>query len=160
LLANRLIGATDWLLQRFNDSNTDNDIPGIGYFGASTGAAAATLIAAAKRTDSVKAVVSRGGRHDLAGDEYLNQVRAPTLLLVGGNDEPVIELNQRAYDNLKLLKVDQNRLTIIPGATHLFEEPGKLEQAAQLASEWFTYFLRLQTTPKEGGREANKSLAA
>jgi putative phosphoribosyl transferase len=71
----------------------------------------------------------------LAGDEYLNQVRAPTLLLVGGNDEPVIELNQRAHDKLKFLKVDQKRLTIIPGATHLFEEPGKLEQAAQLASE-------------------------
>jgi putative phosphoribosyl transferase len=106
LLANRLIGATDWLLQRFNDSNTDNDIPGIGYFGASTGAAAA-LIAAAKRTDTVKAVVSRGGRPDLAGDEYLNQIRAPTLLLVGENDEPVIELNQRAYDKLKLLRVDQ-----------------------------------------------------
>jgi putative phosphoribosyl transferase len=135
LLANRLIGATDWLLQRFNDSNTDNDLPCIGYFGASTGAAAA-LIAAAKRTDAVKAVVSRGGRPDLAGDEYLNQVRAPTFLLVGGNDEPVIELNQRAHDKLKLLKVDQKRLTIIPGATHLFEEPGKLEQAAQLASEW------------------------
>ena len=133
-LVNRLIGATDWLLQRFNDSNTDNDLPGIGYFGASTGAAAA-LIAAAKRTDAVKAVVSRGGRPDLAGDEYLNQVRAPTLLLVRGNDEPVIELNQRAHDKLKLLKVDQKRLTIIPGATHLFEEPGKLEQAAQLASE-------------------------
>ena len=78
MLANRLIGVTDWLLQRFNDSNTDNDIPGIGYFGASTGAAA-PLIAAAKRTDTVKAVVSRGGRPDLAGDEYLNQVRAPTL---------------------------------------------------------------------------------
>jgi putative phosphoribosyl transferase len=159
LLANRLIGATDWLLQRFNDSNTDNDIPGIGYFGASIGAAEA-LIAAAKRTDTVKAVVSRGGRPDLAGDEYLNQVRAPTLLLVGENDEPVIELNQRAYDKLKLLKVHQKRLTIIPGATHLFDEPGKLEHAAQLASEWFAYFFRPQTTPKEGGRGANKSLAA
>ena len=72
----------------------------------------------------------------------------------------MIELNQRAYDKLKLLKVDQKRLTIIPGATHLFEEPGKLEQAAQLASEWFAYFLGPQTIPKEGGRGANKSLAA
>jgi putative phosphoribosyl transferase len=148
LLANRLIGATDWLLQQLNDSNTYNDIPGIGYFGASTGAAAA-LIAAAKRTDAVKAVVSRGGRPDLAGDEYLNQVKAPTLLLVGGNDEHVIELNQEAHDKLKLLKEDQKRLTIIPGATHLFEEPGKLEQVAQLASEWFACFLSLQTTTKE-----------
>lgn len=158
LLANRLIEATDWLLQLLNDSNTDNDIPGIGYFGASTGAAAA-LIAAAKRTKAVKAVVLRGGRPDLAGGDYLNQVRAPTLLLVGGNDEPVIELNQRAYDKLKLLKVNQKRLTIIPGATHLFEEPGKLEQVAQLASEWFAYFLTPQTTTKEGTRGVDKSLA-
>jgi putative phosphoribosyl transferase len=159
LLANRLIGVTDWLLRQLNASNTGNEIPSIGYFGASTGAAAA-LIATAKRTDAVKAVVSRGGRPDLAGDEYLNQVRAPTLLLVGGNDEPVIELNQKAYDKLKLLKEDQKRLTIIPGATHLFEEPGKLEQIAQLASEWFACFLRPQTTGKEGGRGADKSLPA
>lgn len=143
LLANRLIGATDWLLQRFNVSNS-NDIPSIGYFGASTGAAAA-LVAAAKRADTVKAIVSRGGRPDLAGDEYLNQVRAPTLLLVGGNDEPVIGLNQEAYDKLKLLREDEKTLTIIPGATHLFEEPGKLEQVAQLASGWFARFLKHQT---------------
>ncbi len=144
LLANRLIGATDWLLQRFNASNSD-DIPSIGYFGASTGAAAA-LMAAAKKADVVKGVVSRGGRPDLAGEEYLNQVRAPTLLIVGGNDEPVIRLNQEAYDKLKLLKEeDEKRLTIIPGATHLFEEPGKLEQVAQLASEWFASFLKHQT---------------
>ena len=144
LLADRLIGATDWLLERFNASNTDN-IPSIGYFGASTGAAAA-LVAAAKRADTVKAVVSRGGRPDLAGDEFLNQVRAPTLLLVGGNDEQVIELNQGAYQKLKLLKEeDKKRLTIIPGATHLFEEPGKLEEVAQLASGWFARFLKQQT---------------
>ena len=159
LLANRLIGVTDWLLCHLNTSNTDHEIHSIGYFGASTGAAAA-LIAAAKRTDAVKAVVSRGGRPDLAGDEYLNQVRAPSLLLVGGNDEPVIGLNQEAHDKLKLLQEDQRRLTIIPGATHLFEEPGKLEQVAQLASKWFAYFLRPQTTRKEGGRGADKSLAA
>jgi len=152
LLANRLIGATDWLLQRFDASNSD-DIPSFGYFGASTGAAAA-LVAAAKRADVVKAVVSRGGRPDLAG-EYLNQVRAPTLLLVGGNDEPVIGLNQEAYDKLKLLKEDEKRLTIVPGATHLFEEPGKLEQVAQLASGWFTCFLKHQTR-----RRAEKSAAA
>jgi putative phosphoribosyl transferase len=147
LLANRLVGVTDWLLHRFDASNTD-DIPSIGYFGASTGAAAA-LIAAAKRADAVKAVVSRGGRPDLAGDEYLNQVRASTLLLVGGNDEPVIGLNQEAYDKLKLLKEDEKRLTIIPGATHLFEEPGKLEHVAQLASGWFTAFLSRDSRKEE-----------
>ena len=148
LLANRLIGATDWLLQRLDAPNTD-DIPSIGYFGASTGAAAA-LVAAAKKADVVKGVVSRGGRPDLAGEEYLNQVRAPTLLLVGGNDEPVIGLNQEAYDKLKLLKEDEKRLTIIPGATHLFEEPGKLEQVAQLASGWFACFLKHQTRRSRG----------
>jgi putative phosphoribosyl transferase len=155
LLANRLTGATDWLLQRFDASNSD-DIPSIGYFGASTGAAAA-LVAAAKRADVVKGVVSRGGRPDLAGDEYLNKVRAPTLLLVGGNDEPVIGLNQEACDKLKLLKEDEKKLTIIPGATHLFEEPGKLEQVAQLASGWFACFLKHQTRRT---RRAEKSTAA
>src|SRR5215208_2919307 len=152
LLADRLVGATDWLLQRFDASNSD-DIPSIGYFGASTGAAAA-VVAAAKRADIVKAVVSRGGRPDLAGDEYLNQVRAPTLLLVGGNDGPVIGLNQEAYDKLKLLKEDEKRLTIIPGATHLFEEPGKLEQVAQLASGWFVCFLKHQTRRIRAERSA------
>ena len=144
LLADRLIGATDWLLERFDATKTDS-VPSIGYFGASTGAAAA-LVAAAKRADTIKAVVSRGGRPDLAGDEYLNQVRAPTLLLVGGNDEQVIELNQEAYDKLKFLREeDEKRLTIIPGATHLFEEPGKLDEVAQLASGWFAHFLKHQT---------------
>jgi pimeloyl-ACP methyl ester carboxylesterase len=152
LLADRLVGATDWLLQRFDASNSD-DIPSIGYFGASTGAAAA-VVAAAKRADIVKAVVSRGGRPDLAGDEYLNQVRAPTLLLVGGNDGPVIGLNQEAYDKLKLLKEeDEKRLTIVPGATHLFEEPGKLEQVAQIASEWFGSFLKQHQSSRRRGQE-------
>jgi pimeloyl-ACP methyl ester carboxylesterase len=141
LLANRLIGATDWLLQQRFDATRADHIPNIGYFGASTGAAAG-LVAAAKRADVVKGVVSRGGRPDLAGDEYLNRVRAPTLLLVGGNDEPVIRLNQEAYDKLKLLKgEDEKKLTIIPGATHLFEEPGKLEEVARLASGWFARLL-------------------
>jgi pimeloyl-ACP methyl ester carboxylesterase len=152
LLADRLVGATDWLLERFDASNSD-DIPSIGYFGASTGAAAA-VVAAAKRADIVKAVVSRGGRPDLAGDEYLNQVRAPTLLLVGGNDGPVIGLNQEAYDKLKLLKEeDEKRLTIVPGATHLFEEPGKLEQVAQIASEWFGSFLKQHQSSRRRGQE-------
>jgi putative phosphoribosyl transferase len=152
LLADRLVGATDWLLQRFDVSDDDDDIPSLGYFGASTGAAAA-LVAAARRADTVRAVVSRGGRPDLAG-EYLDQVRAPTLLLVGGNDEPVIGLNQDAYDKLKLLKEDEKRLTIIPGATHLFEEPGKLEQVAQLASGWFSRFLKHQTRRRGGEKSA------
>jgi putative phosphoribosyl transferase len=155
LLAARLIGATDWLQQQRFDASNSDDIPSIGYFGASTGAAAA-LVAAAKRADVVKGVVSRGGRPDLAGDEYLNKIRAPTLLLVGGNDEPVIGLNQEAYDKLKLLnEEDEKKLTIIPGATHLFEEPGKLEQVAQLASGWFACFLKRQTR-----RRGEKSAAA
>jgi putative phosphoribosyl transferase len=137
-LAERLVGATNWLLQGFDVSDGD-DMPNLGYFGASTGAAAA-LVAAARRADSVKAVVSRGGRPDLAG-EYLVRVRAPTLLLVGGNDEPVIKLNQEAYDKLTLLKGDEKKLTIIPGATHLFEERNTLEQVAQLAGGWFSCFL-------------------
>jgi putative phosphoribosyl transferase len=107
-----------------------------------------------KGADVVKGVVSRGGRPDLAGDEYLNKVRAPTLLLVGGNDEPVIGLNQEAYDKLKLLKEDEKKLTIIPGATHLFEEPGKLEQVAQLASGWFACFLKRQTRRERAEKSA------
>jgi putative phosphoribosyl transferase len=126
------------LLQSFDVSDGD-DLPSIGYFEASTGAAAA-LVAATKRAEVVKAVVSRGGRPDLAG-EYLDQVRAPALLLVGGDDEQVIELNQEAYDKLELLKDDEKKLTIVPGATHLFEEPGKLERVAQLAGGWFSCFL-------------------
>jgi putative phosphoribosyl transferase len=154
LLANRLIGATDWLLQRFSvPDDGDADIPYLGFFGASTGAAAA-LVAAAEKADTVRAVVSRGGRPDLAG-HYLDQVRAPTLLLVGGNDDHVIGLNQEAYDKLRLLKEDEKRLTIIPGATHLFEEPGKLEQVAQLAGGWFSRFLK-QRTRKKSTAEGEK----
>ena len=156
LLANRSIGVTDWLLQRFDASNS-HGIPSIGYFGASTGAAAA-VVAAAIRADVVKGVVSRGGRPDLAREEYLNRIKAPTLLLVGGNDEPVIGLNEEAYDKLKLLKEDdEKKLTIIPGATHLFEEPGKLEQVAQLASGWSACFLKHQTRRR---RSTEKSAAA
>jgi dienelactone hydrolase len=107
----------------------------IGYFGASTGAAAA-LISATKLSDSISAVVSRGGRPDLA-KECLKEVQAPTLLLVGGNDFPVIEMNQEALDLLECEK----KLEIIPGATHLFEEPGKLEIVADLAEKWFLKYL-------------------
>ena len=132
LLADRLVGATDWIVQKNGRAN-------IGYFGASTGAAAA-LVAAAKKKDVVGAVVSRGGRPDLA-DRFLGQVRAPTLLIVGGDDEPVIGMNQEAFDKLQLLKDEEKRMEIVPGATHLFEEEGKLEQVAGLASRWFSRFL-------------------
>ncbi len=113
----------------------------IGYFGASTGSATA-LVAVAKRTDKVKAVVSRGGRPDLA-DTYLGQIRAPTLLIVGGYDIPVIQMNQEAFDKLKQLspEKDEKKLVIVPEATHLFEEPGKLELVAQLATKWFARLL-------------------
>ena len=104
----------------------------IGYFGSSTGGAAA-LVAAAELPQDVGAVVSRGGRPDLAGDA-LPQVQAPTLLIVGGNDDIVIELNEMARDQMRC----EVKLEIIPGATHLFEEPGALEQVAKLASDWFS----------------------
>ncbi len=125
LLAKRLIGATDWL----EEDLSTQQLP-VGYFGASTGAAAA-LVAAAQR-EKVAAVVSRGGRPDLAGPA-LRKVKAPTLLIVGGDDLPVIELNREAFSELKCEK----KLEIVPGATHLFEEPGTLEQVAELARQWF-----------------------
>lgn len=125
LLADRLVGATDWLKE-----NPDTASLRIGYFGASTGAGAA-LVAAAKRAE-VGAVVSRGGRPDLAGNA-LSQVRAPTLLIVGGNDALVIEMNEEAMDRLRVEK----RLEIVPGATHLFEEPGALDEVTRLAADWF-----------------------
>jgi putative phosphoribosyl transferase len=129
-LATRLVFATDWATA---DSRT-GALP-LGYFGASTGAAAA-LLAAAERPAVVRAVVSRGGRPDLALDA-LPRVQAPTLLLVGGYDGEVITLNQTAYDALPGVK----HLEIIPGATHLFEEPGTLEQVARLARDWFLRYL-------------------
>jgi dienelactone hydrolase len=130
LLAMRLIAATDWLTQ----SPQTRELP-VGYFGASTGAGAA-LMAAAERPDVVRAVVSRGGRPDLAGPALL-RVHAPTLLIVGGNDAPVIDLNQRALDLLE----GERELRIVAGATHLFEEPGALEEVARLAADWFTRHL-------------------
>ena len=130
MLARRLVGATDWLRQ---DSRT-RDLP-IGYFGASTGAGAA-LVAAAERPDAVGAVVSRGGRPDLAGPA-LAGVRAPTLLIVGGDDVPVIGMNETALAQLRA----EARLEIVPGATHLFEEPGALERVADLARDWFARYL-------------------
>jgi len=130
LLATRLAGATDWLLHNPSTRHLQ-----IGYFGASTGAAAA-LVAATQRPQAVSAIVSRGGRPDLA-DSVLSQVQAPTLLIVGGNDDPVIAMNQSALAKLQTEK----QLKIIPGATHLFEEPGTLEQVSQLASQWFEQYL-------------------
>jgi putative phosphoribosyl transferase len=126
LLAERLVDATDWLTQ-FPDTKHLR----IGYFGASTGAAAA-LVAAALRPDVVGAVVSRGGRPDLAGPALM-QVQAPTLLIVGENDRQVIELNREALAQMRCEK----QLVIVPGATHLFEEPGALDVVAQLARDWF-----------------------
>jgi pimeloyl-ACP methyl ester carboxylesterase len=130
LLAERLGGVTDWLA---GDPSTAG--LSIGYFGASTGAAAA-LIAAAERPQLVRAIVSRGGRPDLAGP-VLRRVTQPTLLIVGGEDDVVIHLNRQALQELGGIK----QLVIVPGATHLFEEPGALEQVAALASEWFRRYL-------------------
>ena len=134
LLARRLIGVTDWL-----QANETTRRLRLGYFGASTGAAAA-LAAAAERPSVVGAVVSRGGRPDLAGPG-LDKVKAPTLLIVGGNDFPVIDMNREALAKRKVEK----QLIIIPGATHLFEEPGTLEKAATLARDWFVKHLGQQS---------------
>lgn len=130
LLARRLVAATDWLLTQPATRHLR-----IGYFGASTGAAAA-LMAAAERPDVVAAIVSRGGRPDLAGPA-LASVRAPTLLIVGGHDYPVIEMNREALARMQV----EARLEIVPGATHLFEEPGTLEEVARLARDWFARHL-------------------
>ena len=138
LLGRRVIAATDWatghpVLRELS----------IGYFGASTGAAAA-LISAAERADTA-AVVSRGGRPDLAGNA-LRQVRAPTLLIVGGDDEPVIELNQAAMRNMRA----DVELAVVHHATHLFEEPGALDQVQQLALEWFTRYMDPRREARHG----------
>jgi putative phosphoribosyl transferase len=126
LLAERLDHATKWAKQQEETGDFR-----IGYFGSSTGGAAA-LVAAADNPQDVGAVVSRGGRPDLAG-EALPKVQAPTLLIVGGNDDIVIELNEQARDRMRC----EVKLEIIPGATHLFEEPGTLEKVATIASDWF-----------------------
>ena len=126
LLAERLVHATKWARQQKETRDLH-----IGYFGSSTGGAAA-LVAAAELRQDVGAVVSRGGRPDLAG-AALPIVKAPTLLIVGGNDEIVIELNEKGRDQMRC----EVKLEIIPGATHLFEEPGALERVAKLASDWF-----------------------
>ena len=126
MLAERTTGVVDWI----NSSPSTSSLP-LGLFGASTGAAAA-LIAAAQRPNLVRAVVSRGGRSDLA-EAALESVTAPTLLIVGGRDEPVIELNRQAFNRLS----GEHELQIVPGATHLFEEAGALSEVARLATTWF-----------------------
>ncbi len=124
-LAERLVSVTDWLAKQYRTMTA------IGYFGASTGAAAA-LVAAAEMPERIRAVVSRGGRPDLAADA-LDRVRAPTLLLVGGDDPEVLHLNKKALARLRCEK----KFIVVPGATHLFEEPGTLETVARHASDWF-----------------------
>jgi putative phosphoribosyl transferase len=138
LLAERLVGAIDWLAQQ----TAVRGLP-VGLFGASTGCGAA-LVAAAERPDAVGAVVSRGGRPDLAGDA-LPMVRAPSLLIVGGDDEAVLGLNRRAMARMSAPVT----LEIVPGATHLFEEPGALEQVARLARDWFVRYLVPATEPAD-----------
>jgi putative phosphoribosyl transferase len=137
MLAQRLVVTTDWLKGEPDTRNLR-----VGYFGASTGAGAA-LVAAAEHPEEVGAIVSRGGRPDLAGNA-LARVRAPTLLIVGGNDVPVIEMNREAMKRLRVEK----ELEIVSGATHLFEEPRALEKVAHLASDWFVRHLG-------SGREAD-----
>lgn len=146
LLAERLAGVTEWVTSQGETGNLS-----VGYFGASTGAAAA-LIAETRNPAAVHAIVSRGGRPDLAG-QALGRVRAPTLLIVGGNDQQVILLNEQAMGQMNAPK----KMVIIPGATHLFEEPGTLESAAKLASQWFRQYLdrdsrnRSDAVPGKGG---------
>ena len=133
LLAKRLLAATDWISQ-----NDKFKALKIGYFGASTGAAAA-LVAAVERTSLVYAIVSRGGRPDLARSEILNRIESPTLLIVGEKDKQVIDLNESALKQLTKIE-KKKKIVIIPKATHLFEEPGTLEEVAKVASGWFRCF--------------------
>lgn len=130
LLAGRLVGATDWLRQNPTTGHLQ-----VGYFGASTGSAAA-ILAATERPNAVKAIVSRGGRPDLAGSA-LSRVQTPTLLIVGGHDFLVMGMNQDALAQLR----SEKQLQIVPGASHLFEEPGALSEVARLASQWFGRYL-------------------
>lgn len=130
LLTQRLIAITKWV-----KDNPETKGLNLGYFGASTGAASA-LVAAAYFGDEIKAVVSRGGRPDL-GMQDIHKVKASTLLIVGGYDDLVIQLNQKAYDKLKC----ERKLEIVPEASHLFEEPGKLDEVARLSADWFSRWL-------------------
>jgi pimeloyl-ACP methyl ester carboxylesterase len=131
LLADRLVATVQWLARERATERLK-----VGFFGASTGAGAA-LVAAARLPDRISAIVSRGGRPDLAGAALPN-VKAPTLLIVGGEDKPVIQMNQQAYERMTAPR----EIVIVPGATHLFEEPGALEAVARLARDWFQRYLR------------------
>ncbi len=131
LLADRLVATVQWLAREKATERLK-----VGLFGASTGAGAA-LVAAARLPDRISAIVSRGGRPDLAGAALPN-VKAPTLLIVGGEDKPVIQMNQQAYERMSAPR----EIVIVPGATHLFEEPGALEAVARLAGDWFQRYLR------------------
>ncbi|HEX5185265.1 MAG TPA: alpha/beta family hydrolase [Nitrososphaeraceae archaeon] len=133
LLAKRLLAATDWISQNEKYKNLK-----IGYFGVSTGAAAA-LVAAAERSNLVYAIVSRGGRPYLASSDILNHIESPTLLIVGEKDKQVIDLNESALKQLTKIE-KKKKIVIIPKATHLFEEPGTLEEVAKVASGWFQCF--------------------
>jgi dienelactone hydrolase len=142
LLTERLVYATKWLVNQMKDE--DNKNYPIGYYGASTGAAAALAASVAVNEDkiaSIKAIVSRGGRPDLAGNSNLERATAAILLLAGGNDAPTIALNQKALSKLKAVK--EKRLVLVPGAGHLFEEKGTLEEVARHATSWFEKYLML-----------------
>jgi len=130
LLSSRLMDVTDWCVKELSNFRFS-----IGYFGASTGGGAA-LVAASQESSVIKAVVSRGGRPDLAG-QFLSLVKAPTLLIVGGNDGPVIKMNQDAMSQMNCV----TKLEIVPGATHLFEEPGALDEVGHLTEAWFLKYL-------------------
>ena len=138
LLANRLIAITDWVLQ-----NSDTQNLTLGYFGASTGSAAALVAAASTQyQEIVAALVSRSGRPDLAGVDYLRLVKAPTLFIVGGNDyKQVIDWNKNA---LKDVGSEKKKLVVVPNASHLFEEPGTLEEVARVASGWFRCYFQIK----------------
>jgi putative phosphoribosyl transferase len=142
MLASRLAGAAEWLKQQLDTRGLQ-----IGCFGASTGGGAA-LLTAAQHPDLIDAVVSRGGRPDLAGPA-LPRVKAPTLLIVGGSDVPVIRMNEDAFAQLRCVK----SLEIVPDATHLFEEPGALEQVARLARDWFRDYLMLESQQRAVGQQ-------
>jgi putative phosphoribosyl transferase len=146
MLANRLVSTTQWLKE-----NPETKDMNIGYFGASTGAAAA-LLAAAEHSDDIGAVVSRGGRPDLARPA-LPYVKSPTLLIVGGHDLPVMAINRDAYSELRAEK----KLVVIPGATHLFEEPGALEEVAKLATNWFANYLSRKVSYSSGVAATRRS---
>lgn len=143
LLANRLVEATDWLEQYFASSHEDPHFK-IGFFGSHVGAAAA-LVAAPKRPHLIKAVVSRGGRVDLAGDG-LRKVEIPTLFIVGGEDDALVKLNEEAIHKVGS---EEKSLIVVPGASHLFIEPGTLADVASLTREWFEIYLRVPDAEEE-----------